>query len=114
MRPSHAETSEDHGTLCWLSHSTCLTLPPWVGSDPLLLALPHFASHFFPALAKNSDWVDQFRVKFLGSVQVPYHKGNDVLCAAMQKVPGPITDIVYWGNGHKGLEAVKALCPARG
>lgn len=39
-----------------------------------------------PALAKNSDWVDQFRVKFLGSVQVPYHKGNDVLCAAMQKV----------------------------
>ncbi|NXW46759.1 JIP1 protein, partial [Nyctiprogne leucopyga] len=39
------------------------------------------------ALAKSSDWVDQFRVKFLGSVQVPYHKGNDVLCAAMQKVP---------------------------
>uniref|UniRef100_A0A493TWC4 Mitogen-activated protein kinase 8 interacting protein 1 n=1 Tax=Anas platyrhynchos platyrhynchos TaxID=8840 RepID=A0A493TWC4_ANAPP len=38
------------------------------------------------ALAKNSDWVDQFRVKFLGSVQVPYHKGNDVLCAAMQKI----------------------------
>eukprot|EP00072_Mus_musculus_P032377 XP_006499017.1 PREDICTED: C-Jun-amino-terminal kinase-interacting protein 1 isoform X2 [Mus musculus] len=38
------------------------------------------------ALAKNSDWIDQFRVKFLGSVQVPYHKGNDVLCAAMQKI----------------------------
>ncbi|XP_033612705.1 C-Jun-amino-terminal kinase-interacting protein 1 [Fukomys damarensis] len=38
------------------------------------------------ALAKNTDWVDQFRVKFLGSVQVPYHKGNDVLCAAMQKI----------------------------
>ncbi|XP_035395130.1 C-Jun-amino-terminal kinase-interacting protein 1 [Cygnus atratus] len=38
------------------------------------------------ALAKNSDWMDQFRVKFLGSVQVPYHKGNDVLCAAMQKI----------------------------
>ncbi|KAM9557712.1 C-Jun-amino-terminal kinase-interacting protein 1 [Guaruba guarouba] len=38
------------------------------------------------ALAKGSDWVDQFRVKFLGSVQVPYHKGNDVLCAAMQKI----------------------------
>ncbi|XP_058017706.1 C-Jun-amino-terminal kinase-interacting protein 1 isoform X1 [Ahaetulla prasina] len=35
---------------------------------------------------KTSDWVDQFRVKFLGSVQVPYHKGNDVLCAAMQKI----------------------------
>ncbi|ETE68931.1 C-Jun-amino-terminal kinase-interacting protein 1, partial [Ophiophagus hannah] len=27
---------------------------------------------------KTSDWVDQFRVKFLGSVQVPYHKGNDI------------------------------------
>ncbi|XP_076970623.1 C-Jun-amino-terminal kinase-interacting protein 1 isoform X2 [Tamandua tetradactyla] len=38
------------------------------------------------ALARTSDWVDQFRVKFLGSVQVPYHKGNDVLCAAMQKI----------------------------
>nr|XP_010590404.1 C-Jun-amino-terminal kinase-interacting protein 1 [Loxodonta africana] len=38
------------------------------------------------AVAKSSDWVDQFRVKFLGSVQVPYHKGNDVLCAAMQKI----------------------------
>ncbi|XP_061466844.1 C-Jun-amino-terminal kinase-interacting protein 1 isoform X2 [Rhineura floridana] len=36
--------------------------------------------------SKASDWVDQFRVKFLGSVQVPYHKGNDVLCAAMQKI----------------------------
>ncbi|XP_053134239.1 C-Jun-amino-terminal kinase-interacting protein 1 isoform X4 [Hemicordylus capensis] len=36
--------------------------------------------------SKTSDWVDQFRVKFLGSVQVPYHKGNDVLCAAMQKI----------------------------
>ncbi|XP_042325679.1 C-Jun-amino-terminal kinase-interacting protein 1 isoform X2 [Sceloporus undulatus] len=36
--------------------------------------------------SKTNDWVDQFRVKFLGSVQVPYHKGNDVLCAAMQKI----------------------------
>ncbi|TSQ92632.1 C-Jun-amino-terminal kinase-interacting protein 1 [Bagarius yarrelli] len=34
----------------------------------------------------KSDWLDTFWVKFLGSVQVPYHKGNDVLCAAMQKV----------------------------
>ncbi|XP_028304437.1 C-Jun-amino-terminal kinase-interacting protein 1a isoform X2 [Gouania willdenowi] len=29
---------------------------------------------------------DQFLVRFLGSVQVPIHTGNDVLCAAMQKV----------------------------
>ncbi|XP_069077848.1 C-Jun-amino-terminal kinase-interacting protein 1 isoform X2 [Pleurodeles waltl] len=38
------------------------------------------------ATVKSSDWVEKFRVKFLGSVQVPYHKGNDVMCAAMQKV----------------------------
>ncbi|CAN9493135.1 unnamed protein product [Ophioblennius macclurei] len=31
-------------------------------------------------------WTDQFQVRFLGSVQVPIHTGNDVLCAAMQKV----------------------------
>ncbi|KAL2093486.1 hypothetical protein ACEWY4_010798 [Coilia grayii] len=35
---------------------------------------------------EKGDWVDTFWVKFLGSVQVPYHKGNDVLCAAMQKI----------------------------
>uniref|UniRef100_A0A667Y9Y8 Mitogen-activated protein kinase 8 interacting protein 1 n=1 Tax=Myripristis murdjan TaxID=586833 RepID=A0A667Y9Y8_9TELE len=35
---------------------------------------------------KNSEWMDRYRMKFLGSVQVPYHKGNDVLCAAMQKI----------------------------
>ncbi|XP_051918428.1 C-Jun-amino-terminal kinase-interacting protein 1 isoform X2 [Hippocampus zosterae] len=36
--------------------------------------------------AKNHEWLDRYRLKFLGSVQVPYHKGNDVLCAAMQKI----------------------------
>lgn len=35
---------------------------------------------------KSSEWMDRYRLKFLGSVQVPFHKGNDVLCAAMQKV----------------------------
>ncbi|XP_068594688.1 C-Jun-amino-terminal kinase-interacting protein 1 [Brachionichthys hirsutus] len=35
---------------------------------------------------KSSEWLDRYRLKFLGSVQVPFHKGNDVLCAAMQKV----------------------------
>ncbi|XP_026872984.2 C-Jun-amino-terminal kinase-interacting protein 1a isoform X1 [Electrophorus electricus] len=34
----------------------------------------------------KSDWLDTFWVKFLGSVQVPFHKGNDVMCAAMQKI----------------------------
>ncbi|XP_034051438.1 C-Jun-amino-terminal kinase-interacting protein 1 isoform X2 [Thalassophryne amazonica] len=35
---------------------------------------------------KSSEWMDRYSLKFLGSVQVPYHKGNDVLCAAMQKI----------------------------
>ncbi|XP_078663029.1 JNK-interacting protein 1-like [Branchiostoma floridae x Branchiostoma belcheri] len=30
--------------------------------------------------------VDRYTLKFLGSVEVPYHKGNDVLCQAMEKV----------------------------
>ena len=43
------------------------------------------------------DVTDRFRVRFLGSVQVPYHKGNDVLCAAMQKVDTqPL--LQCWGN----------------
>lgn len=64
--------------------------PSWDIRGQQAPLLPHHPSLHacFPALTKNSDWVDQFRVKFLGSVQVPYHKGNDVLCAAMQKVPG--------------------------
>uniref|UniRef100_A0A8C5EHI6 Mitogen-activated protein kinase 8 interacting protein 1 n=1 Tax=Gouania willdenowi TaxID=441366 RepID=A0A8C5EHI6_GOUWI len=35
---------------------------------------------------KSSEWMDRYHLKFLGSVQVPYHKGDDVLCAAMQKI----------------------------
>ncbi|XP_034389917.1 C-Jun-amino-terminal kinase-interacting protein 1-like isoform X2 [Cyclopterus lumpus] len=35
---------------------------------------------------QKDGWIDQFLVQFLGSVQVPIHKGNDMLCAAMQKV----------------------------
>lgn len=81
---------------------------PVIGDDPCcVLSLP--------ALAKSSDWVDQFRVKFLGSVQVPYHKGNDVLCAAMQKVashpkPGSKSACSSWHQGRasvgKGRERV--------
>ncbi|XP_068460167.1 C-Jun-amino-terminal kinase-interacting protein 1-like isoform X1 [Clinocottus analis] len=35
---------------------------------------------------QKDGWIDRFMVQFLGSVQVPVHKGNDILCAAMQKV----------------------------
>lgn len=30
--------------------------------------------------------MERFNVQFLGSVEVPYHQGNGILCAAMQKV----------------------------
>ncbi|XP_061825766.1 C-Jun-amino-terminal kinase-interacting protein 1-like isoform X2 [Nerophis lumbriciformis] len=55
------------------------------------------ATGIFPAfyavrVAKNTTkgqrdgWIEQFLVRFLGSVQVPIQKGNNVLCAAMRKV----------------------------
>ncbi|XP_057691885.1 C-Jun-amino-terminal kinase-interacting protein 1-like [Corythoichthys intestinalis] len=55
------------------------------------------ATGIFPAfyavrLTKNTNKglkdgsIEQFLVRFLGSVQVPIHKGSDVLCAAMRKV----------------------------
>ncbi|KAK3561436.1 hypothetical protein QTP86_002838 [Hemibagrus guttatus] len=34
---------------------------------------------------RSADWIERYSLKFLGSVQVPYHKGSEVLCAAMQK-----------------------------
>uniref|UniRef100_A0A3B3BC68 Mitogen-activated protein kinase 8 interacting protein 1 n=1 Tax=Oryzias melastigma TaxID=30732 RepID=A0A3B3BC68_ORYME len=37
-------------------------------------------------MVKSDEWMERYHLKFLGSVQVPYHKGNDVLCAAMQKI----------------------------
>lgn len=41
---------------------------------------------FLCSPVQRDGCIDQFMVRFLGSVQVPIHKGNDVLCAAMQKV----------------------------
>lgn len=41
-----------------------------------------------PSPAQKEGWTEQFLVRFLGSVQVPVHQGNSVLCAAMQKVVG--------------------------
>ncbi|XP_039189340.1 C-Jun-amino-terminal kinase-interacting protein 2 isoform X2 [Crotalus tigris] len=37
-------------------------------------------------LKRNPCWVEHFNVQFLGSVEVPYHQGNGILCAAMQKI----------------------------
>ncbi|KAJ8381463.1 hypothetical protein SKAU_G00022410 [Synaphobranchus kaupii] len=35
---------------------------------------------------RNTAWMESFSVQFLGSVEVPYHQGNGILCAAMQKI----------------------------
>uniref|UniRef100_UPI00358F7A56 C-Jun-amino-terminal kinase-interacting protein 1-like n=1 Tax=Myxine glutinosa TaxID=7769 RepID=UPI00358F7A56 len=35
---------------------------------------------------RANSWLENFSLRFLGSVEVPYHKGNTVLCAAMQKI----------------------------
>ncbi|KAM8820199.1 C-Jun-amino-terminal kinase-interacting protein 2 [Eudromia elegans] len=37
-------------------------------------------------IKRNPCWVERFNVQFLGSVEVPYHQGNGILCAAMQKI----------------------------
>lgn len=61
-----------------------------------------FFSAFLCAV-KSNEWIDRYRLKFLGSVQVPYHKGNDVLCAAMQKVSSCFTRMCkLWETRHVG------------
>ncbi|KAJ8261718.1 hypothetical protein GJAV_G00157540 [Gymnothorax javanicus] len=35
---------------------------------------------------RNTAWMESFCAQFLGSVEVPYHQGNGILCAAMQKI----------------------------
>jgi mitogen-activated protein kinase 8 interacting protein 2 len=37
-------------------------------------------------MKRNPAWTESFNVQFLGSVEVPYHQGNGILCAAMQKI----------------------------
>ncbi|XP_061825127.1 C-Jun-amino-terminal kinase-interacting protein 2 isoform X1 [Nerophis lumbriciformis] len=38
------------------------------------------------AMKRNPAWMETFDVQFLGSVEVPQHQGNGILCAAMQKI----------------------------
>ncbi|XP_057692099.1 C-Jun-amino-terminal kinase-interacting protein 2 isoform X2 [Corythoichthys intestinalis] len=38
------------------------------------------------AMKRNPAWIETFDVQFLGSVEVPQHQGNGILCAAMQKI----------------------------
>ncbi|XP_070545476.1 C-Jun-amino-terminal kinase-interacting protein 1-like isoform X2 [Ptychodera flava] len=39
-----------------------------------------------PGMGGRAWCIDKFLLKFLGSIEVPSHKGNDVLCKAMQKI----------------------------
>ncbi|XP_045411259.1 C-Jun-amino-terminal kinase-interacting protein 2 isoform X2 [Lemur catta] len=54
---------------------------------------PAFYAHAVPGPTKDllgskrsPCWVERFDVQFLGSVEVPCHQGNGILCAAMQKI----------------------------
>uniref|UniRef100_A0A3B4AUT7 Uncharacterized protein n=1 Tax=Periophthalmus magnuspinnatus TaxID=409849 RepID=A0A3B4AUT7_9GOBI len=44
------------------------------------------ASKELLGMKRNPAWMETFCVQFLGSVEVPYHQGNGILCAAMQKI----------------------------
>lgn len=41
--------------------------------------------------------MERFDVQFLGSVEVPCHQGNGILCAAMQKVSVEMVAGTDWG-----------------
>lgn len=42
--------------------------------------------------------MERFDVQFLGSVEVPCHQGNGILCAAMQKVSSEVRVGTGWLN----------------
>lgn len=48
--------------------------------------LMHVSMLHTAGMKRNPAWIETFSVQFLGSVEVPYHQGNGILCAAMQKV----------------------------
>jgi hypothetical protein len=72
---------------CFLVDSVCMqhyiSNKPHSRVSPLtfLLTLLKMSS-----LLPDDGKPDKFTLKFLGSVEVGYHKGNDVLCQAISKV----------------------------
>ncbi|RXN23819.1 C-Jun-amino-terminal kinase-interacting 1-like protein [Labeo rohita] len=56
------------------------------GIFPAYYATEVFKEQELTLNAKSTEWLEKYTMKFLGSVQVLNHKGNDVLCAAMQKI----------------------------
>lgn len=61
---------------------------------------------FLAGLKRNPCWLEHFNVQFLGSVEVPYHQGNGILCAAMQKVTAGLG--VRADGGGAGLFLVRS------
>ncbi|TRY90522.1 hypothetical protein DNTS_002650 [Danionella cerebrum] len=56
------------------------------GIFPAYYATEVYREKEIKASIECSEWMEKYRMKFLGSVQVMNHKGSDVLCAAMHKV----------------------------
>lgn len=60
--------------------------PRGVLSSEVLSCSPDLGPCDLPGSKRGPCWVERFDVQFLGSVEVPCHQGNGILCAAMQKV----------------------------
>ncbi|XP_059374275.1 C-Jun-amino-terminal kinase-interacting protein 1 [Carassius carassius] len=56
------------------------------GIFPAYYATEVFKEQELTSNVESTEWMEKYSMKFLGSVQVLNHKGNDVLCAAMQKI----------------------------
>lgn len=64
-------------------------------------------------MKRNPAWIETFSVQFLGSVEVPYHQGNGILCAAMQKVREVENSHNTWAiiqSTDASVYAVYAVC----
>ncbi len=71
-----------------ISQGTRQRARPWTQNVPFIDTswLMNVSLFCFLLTVQNDGWTEQFLVRFLGSVHVPIHKGNDVLCAAIHKV----------------------------
>lgn len=53
--------------------------------------------------------METFSVQFLGSVEVPYHQGNGILCAAMQKVRESVRLCGFQQGVRSGLNLLRKV-----
>ena len=80
--PSMPMRSSANPKNCWVSREmhTCILFHLTKNFTEITFFLSHIG------MKRNPAWIETFNVQFLGSVEVPYHQGNGILCAAMQKV----------------------------